>query len=171
MQEVVGLLRYNAAVADMDPQAIAMVFQEGLGALNRNMNFVVPDMARLNLILNQPTVGASGAVYAILLGFGMLFPNAPLYLMFIPFPIKAKWMVIGYGLIELFAGVSHFTGDNVAHFAHFGGMIFGCILILLWQYGNRIKDKWHDLFHPRHPRIKRDKDSVDYSDYHYHESL
>lgn len=79
------------------------------------------------------TIGASGAVFGILLAFGMLFPNAPLYIMFIPIPIKAKYMVIGYGLIELFTGVSGFSGDNVAHFAHLGGMLFGFILIKYWK--------------------------------------
>ncbi len=79
------------------------------------------------------TVGASGAVFGILLAFGVMFPNAPLYLMFIPVPIKAKYMVIGYGLIELFAGVANFSGDNVAHFAHLGGMLFGLILIIYWR--------------------------------------
>ncbi len=89
--------------------------------------------AKAELLNGMLTVGASGAVFGILLGFGMLFPNAPLYIMFIPVPIKAKWMVIGYGLIELFAGVSNFTGDNVAHFAHLGGMIFGWFLIRYWK--------------------------------------
>lgn len=84
----------------------------------------------LNLFI---TVGASGAVFGILLAFGMLFPNVPLYLMFIPVPIKAKWFVIGYGLIELFLGVSNFGGDNVAHFAHLGGMIFGFFMIRYWK--------------------------------------
>lgn len=79
------------------------------------------------------TVGASGAVFGILLGFGMLFPNAPLYLLFIPVPIKAKYMVIAYGLLELFAGVADFSGDNVAHFAHLGGMVFGYFLIRYWR--------------------------------------
>lgn len=79
------------------------------------------------------TIGASGSVFGILLGFGMLFPNAPLYLMFIPVPIKAKYMVVGYGLIELFAGVANFSGDNVAHFAHLGGMLFGFFLIRFWK--------------------------------------
>jgi membrane associated rhomboid family serine protease len=79
------------------------------------------------------TIGASGSVFGILLGFGMLFPNAPLFLMFIPIPIKAKYMVIGYGLIELFAGVANFSGDNVAHFAHLGGMVFGYFLIIYWK--------------------------------------
>lgn len=82
---------------------------------------------------NMLTVGASGAVFGILLAFGMLFPNAPLYIMFIPIPIKAKYMVIGYGLIELFAGVASFSGDNVAHFAHLGGMLFGYFLIRYWK--------------------------------------
>jgi len=86
------------------------------------------------IVYNQMlTIGASGSVFGILLGFGMLFPNAPLYLMFIPVPIKAKYMVIGYGLIELFSGVSRFTGDNVAHFAHLGGMLFGFFLIRYWK--------------------------------------
>jgi membrane associated rhomboid family serine protease len=79
------------------------------------------------------TIGASGSVFGILLGFGMLFPNAPLFLMFIPIPIKAKYMVIGYGLIELFSGVANFSGDNVAHFAHLGGMLFGYFLIRYWK--------------------------------------
>ena len=86
------------------------------------------------MVLNSMlTIGASGAVFGILLAFGMLFPDAPLYLMFIPVPIKAKYMVIGYGLIELFQGVSNFSGDNVAHFAHLGGMLFGFFLIRYWK--------------------------------------
>ena len=80
-----------------------------------------------------PTIGASGAVFGILLAFGMLFPNAPLYLMFIPIPVKAKYLVIGYGLIELYMGFANRAGDNVAHFAHLGGMLFGLIMILYWK--------------------------------------
>lgn len=76
-------------------------------------------------------VGASGAVFGLLLAFGMLFPNSEIYLYFL-LPIKAKWFVIIYGVIELFSGVAN-TGDGVAHFAHLGGMIFGIILILLWR--------------------------------------
>ncbi|MDR0768723.1 MAG: rhomboid family intramembrane serine protease [Dysgonamonadaceae bacterium] len=80
-----------------------------------------------------PTVGASGAVFGLLLAFGMLFPDTPLFLMFVPIPIKAKYMVIGYGLLEFFFGVAHRSGDNVAHFAHLGGMLFGILLILYWK--------------------------------------
>ena len=76
------------------------------------------------------TVGASGAVYGLLLAFGMMFPDSRIYLYFL-LPIKAKWFVIGYAVIELITGL---TGvDNVAHFAHLGGMLFGLILILYWK--------------------------------------
>ena len=79
------------------------------------------------------TVGASGAVYAILLGFGMLFTNTPLFIFPLPFTIKAKCFVIGYALIELWSGFSNNPNDNVAHFAHLGGMIFGFILLMYWK--------------------------------------
>lgn len=80
------------------------------------------------------TVGASGAVYAILLAFGMLFPNSQMFVFPIPMPIKAKYFVIGYAVLELFLGLS--GGDGVAHFAHLGGMLFGLILILYWRKKN-----------------------------------
>lgn len=79
------------------------------------------------------TVGASGAVFGILLAFGMLFPNMRLMLLFPPIPIKAKYFVIMYGVLELFLGVANFSMDNVAHFAHLGGMLFGFLLIKYWQ--------------------------------------
>ena len=80
-----------------------------------------------------PVLGASGAVFGILLGFGMLFPNTELMLLFFPIPIKAKYFVIGYGVIELWMGLRNDPTDSVAHFAHIGGMIFGYILIKLWS--------------------------------------
>ena len=83
------------------------------------------------------TVGASGAVFGILLAFGMIFPNIPLYLFFIPVPIKAKWVVIGYGLLELYFGISG-TMSQVAHFAHLGGMIAGIIMILYWRHNGTL---------------------------------
>lgn len=86
----------------------------------------------LLLPLKTPTIGASGAVFGVLLAFGMLFPNVELMLLIPPMPIKAKFLVIIYGVIELFAGVANFAGDNVAHFAHLGGMIFGFFLIKYW---------------------------------------
>jgi membrane associated rhomboid family serine protease len=78
-------------------------------------------------------IGASGAVFGILLGFAFVFPNLPLYIMFIPVPIKAKYMVIGYAVIEFFLGVTPSLSGTIAHFAHLGGMFFGILLILYWQ--------------------------------------
>lgn len=93
----------------------------------------------LELVYNRyfVTIGASGAIYGILLAFGLLFPNRPLYLMFIPIPIKAKWMVIGYGAIEIALGLST-ANDGVAHFAHLGGMIFGFLLIYYWKHNGTL---------------------------------
>ncbi|MFV0344927.1 MAG: rhomboid family intramembrane serine protease [Bacteroidales bacterium] len=81
---------------------------------------------------NIPCLGASGAVYGVLLAFGMLFPNTQLYFFFIPYPIKAKYLVMIYGGLELFLGLTQ-TNSNVAHFAHLGGMLFGYFLIKQWS--------------------------------------
>ena len=91
---------------------------------------IIPMEEYLNMMT---TVGASGAVYAILLAFGMLFPDNRLFIFPLPFPIKAKFFVIGYAAIELWSGLANNIGDNVAHFAHLGGMLFGLILILYWR--------------------------------------
>ncbi len=88
----------------------------------------------LNLYMNRisvPTVGASGAVYAILMAFGILFPNQPMYIFPLPVPIKTKWMIMGYIAIELYLGVA--SNDGIAHFAHLGGMVFGFLLIMYWR--------------------------------------
>ncbi len=84
------------------------------------------------------TVGASGAIFGILLAFGMLFPNTELFIMFIPIPVKAKYFVIVYGLLELYLGFANRSGDSIAHFAHIGGMLFGIILILYWRKKGRL---------------------------------
>ena len=86
--------------------------------------------------MNIPTVGASGAVFGVLLAFGMLFPNTRLMLLFPPIPIKAKYFVIAYGCIELYLGLTR-PGSNIAHFAHLGGMLFGFLLIKYWQRNTR----------------------------------
>ncbi len=81
---------------------------------------------------NVPMVGASGGVYGILLAFAMMFPNRPIFLIFLPIPIKAKYFVIIFGALELFNGVSSLQ-TGIAHFAHLGGMVVGYILIRLWR--------------------------------------
>lgn len=94
---------------------------------------IIPMAEFLNMMT---TVGASGAVYGILLAFGMLFPETRMFVFPLPFPIKAKFFVIGYAVIELFSGFGS-SGDGVAHFAHLGGMIFGFLLIMYWRKKNR----------------------------------
>ncbi|MBQ2290473.1 MAG: rhomboid family intramembrane serine protease [Bacteroidaceae bacterium] len=132
VQELVGAVRFYNLVEGVDADKLAIVFEEGAAALREGKNFIIPKLAELNLVLNSQTVGASGAVYAILLGFGMLFPNERMFVFPVPFPIKAKYFVIGYALIELYMGTMG-TPDGVAHFAHLGGMLFGFILIKLWR--------------------------------------
>ena len=88
---------------------------------------------RTSIVDAQNVVGASGSLFGILLAFGMMFPNVNLYMIFLPIPIKAKDLVIGYGAMELFSAFQNNPGDNVAHFAHLGGMLFGFIIIKIWQ--------------------------------------
>ncbi len=90
--------------------------------------------------LNVATVGASGAVFGCLAAFGVLFPNHMIYLYFF-IPIRAKWFVILYGAAELYLGIQNAPGDNVAHFAHLGGAIFGFIFAYLWKK-NRFNNRW-----------------------------
>ncbi|HEY0733208.1 MAG TPA: rhomboid family intramembrane serine protease [Chitinophagaceae bacterium] len=80
-----------------------------------------------------PAVGASGAIMGIFAAFAYLFPNTELFIMFIPFPVKAKWAVLGLAAIDLFGGFARFSGDNIAHFAHLGGAITGFIIVLIWN--------------------------------------
>ena len=84
------------------------------------------------------SVGASGAIFGILLAFGMLYPNVNMYVIPFPFPIKAKWMVIGYGVLELFFGIRQIM-PGIGHFAHLGGMITGIVLILYWKHNGTIR--------------------------------
>ena len=93
--------------------------------------------AEIEALLTTPTVGASGAIYGLLLAYGMLFPDNIMQLIFPPVALKAKWFVIIFGALELLLGLSG-RGGNVAHFAHLGGMIFGFFLILYWKKNNRM---------------------------------
>lgn len=137
IQEAVTGVHYAIITQGMDPKAVELVLNEGLNALNQNMNYVDPQMATLNLIINGGVVGASGAVYGILLAFAMMAPNQPLYIFPLPFPIPAKYMVIGYAILELMLGMSNNPADHVAHFAHLGGMLVGLLIILYWRKKQR----------------------------------
>lgn len=133
IQLIFKYIDYNSAISLLTEEQVAIVFEQGAQALREYKNFTNPDMAKFNIVLNSSMVGASGAVFGILLAFGMLFPNTELMLLFPPIPIKAKYFVIIYGVVELFMGVANFSFDNVAHWAHLGGMIFGFILIKYWD--------------------------------------
>ncbi len=137
IQEVVVGASYYTQASALPPEVVETIQREGGEAWRQGMNYVNGAMASLNATLNTATVGASGAVYAILLAFGMLFPNERMYVFPLPMPIKAKYFVIGYAAIELYAGLANNPGDNVAHFAHLGGMIFGFILIMYWRNKQR----------------------------------
>ncbi len=129
----------------VSPEQYDQIVHEGWELIKQNYNFggfYPPEWAIINSLVNGPMVGASGAIYGIILAFGMLYPNQPVYIFFIPIPIKAKWLVIGYGVIELTSGLGFNIADNVAHFAHLGGMIAGVILILYWKKKGVFNNHW-----------------------------
>lgn len=96
------------------------------------------NIRKLQEIYFGPMVGASGAIFGLLVAFGYLFPNAELFILFIPAPVKAKYIIPIYIVLELVLGVAQFSGDSVAHFAHLGGALFGFILLKAW----RIRRPW-----------------------------
>ena len=131
---LVNYMRIQGIEAQLSNEQIEEVYQNGLEILNSGRNFIGPS-GDLNLMLNIPMLGASGAVFGLLAAFGYLFPNTELMLLFPPIPIKAKFFVIGYAALELYLGFANNPSDNVAHFAHLGGALVGIIIVLYWQKG------------------------------------
>lgn len=111
--------KYNNAILERSPRAMALASQFLIDYKNQYLN-------------SHVIIGASGSLFGLLGAFGMLFPNRYLYLYFF-FPIKAKWLVTAYGAIELFSGLQNNPEDNVAHFAHLGGLFVGIIMVLIWR--------------------------------------
>lgn len=137
---------FTAFIQDEIPEKIQPDFMQVLGYWESNQTSLEAKKASVSLVkayldhkIDTATLGASGAVFGILLAFGMLFPNTLIYIYFF-FPMKAKYLVILYGLFELYSGIANNPGDNVAHFAHLGGMLIGFILIKTWNI------KRHDQF-------------------------
>lgn len=130
--ELVQWFEYSKLMAHLNPAEIQQVLDLGRNAIVNSQNFVDPSLAKLNNLLNVPTVGASGAIFGLLLAFGMLFPNTEMFIIPFPMPIKAKYLVIGYGALELYLAVTQ-PGSDIAHVAHLGGMIFGFIMIKYWR--------------------------------------
>ena len=139
---------------------------------NMTASYDITYLAHYAYLLN--TIGASGAVFGILFAFGWLYPDVPMYILFVPIPIRARVFVIIYALIELFAGlgsVAGFTADNVAHFAHLGGMLFGWILILYWRRHGwsepRIFSLWDKIKARRSENRRLDSSNDKFKDFHY----
>lgn len=142
LHEFINYLEIQKIESLLSSEQLRMVYEEGASVLQQGKNYSDPAMGSLNFALNIGIVGASGCVFGVLLAFGMMFPNTELMLMFPPIPLKAKWFVMIYGGIELVMALQNAPDDNVAHYAHLGGMIFGFILLKYWQkkdgnyYGN-----------------------------------
>ncbi len=129
---MVGFIRAKFLAASLPPTLVTDIYQQGQSVLFSQKNYVDSTAASLNLLVNMPMVGASGAVFGLLLAFGMMFPNEYIYL-YMLVPLKAKYFVMGYGALEIYFMLQNNPGDNVAHLAHLGGMLFGFILIRLWR--------------------------------------
>ncbi len=132
VHETVIAFEYKKLMNIIDPEQLQIVLDQGAAYLHEGKVFTNQTMQDLQLLLNTPTVGASGAIFGVLLAFGVLFPNTQLMLLLPPIPIKAKYFVIGYGAIELYLAFTQ-PGSNIAHAAHLGGMLFGYILIRYWR--------------------------------------
>ena len=157
----------------------AGLIQELVWALmlsNMSASYDAATLAQYAFMLN--TIGASGAVFGILFAFGWLYPDVPMYILFIPVPIRARIFVIIYALIELFAGLGSVVGltaDNVAHFAHLGGLLFGWLLILYWKKTNwREPGELWQQFKAKlgiRQRPESDNNENRFDKFHYHKSV
>ncbi|MFM6949292.1 MAG: rhomboid family intramembrane serine protease [Aquirufa sp.] len=130
-------LRRATELVLLDPTSANLVdYWQHYGTITAPQGLLNIDLVKQNytqIISTSVLGGASGAVFGILMAFGYLFPNSEMFLFPIPIPIKAKYFVSGYGLYEFYAGMQQNAGDNVAHFAHIGGMFFAIILIFIWK--------------------------------------
>lgn len=128
--------QYQQIAPLLDPDALAQLKLHGIDWLNTHfmeLGEVDPDLVSMAQLLFIPMVGASGAVFGILVAFGMLYPNVELMIFPLPIPIKAKYFVLLYGGYEIYAGFAQHQGDNVAHFAHIGGLVVGFITVMIWK--------------------------------------
>ena len=124
-------IEYFDLLGQISSENYEMVKSEGTAILKSNRNYSDPLLGAMNLAMNSSVLGASGAVFGILLAFGMTFPNQTVYLYF-AIPIKVKYFVAGYGALELYNGIAN-SNDGIAHTAHLGGMIVGFFLLRHWK--------------------------------------
>jgi membrane associated rhomboid family serine protease len=133
LHQTINYFEYQKLMATLPKDLIKEVLRDGHAAAMQHKNYINPSMAALNTSINGGVVGASGCVFGLLIGYGVMFPNQELMMLFLPIPIKAKYFVLGYGVIELFFAFQNRPDDNVAHFAHIGGMLIGFIILKIWQ--------------------------------------
>ncbi|GGC60827.1 rhomboid family intramembrane serine protease [Pedobacter quisquiliarum] len=127
---------YNITGSIVNHGAVTIDLAEGMAGTNLTGLTREQSQTLLGIYIG-PMVGASGAIFGLLVAFGMLYPNVEMYIMFIPVAIKAKYIMPVYIVIELFLGVAKFQGDSVAHYAHLGGALLGFILVKLWKDKDR----------------------------------
>lgn len=132
LYSIVNYIEYSELVKHMSAADVEYVKANGLEVIRSNHNYF-GDAEKLNANLFTPMVGASGAIYGLLVGFGVLFPNTEMMMIFLPIPIKAKYFIPILIAFALFGGFANSEGDNVAHFAHLGGALFGFILVKMWM--------------------------------------
>ena len=136
---------YNALLnAGMDPQGIQEMLETGQYSTGI-LNSVSKEMlTEFYTAFNTPAVGASGAIYGILVAFGMMFPNVELFLLFVPVPVKAKYFIPALIAIDLFSGFTGYSlfGGGIAHFAHVGGALFGFIMMWYWKKNQFNQNRW-----------------------------
>jgi membrane associated rhomboid family serine protease len=133
LHQFISYIEIHRLISQMPSELVTEVLANGRQALMESKNFVDHNAAQLNLAMNVGLVGASGCLFGLLIAYGMLFPNSELMLLFLPFPVKARYFVIGYGAIELLLALANRQGDNVAHYAHIGGMLIGFVILKYWQ--------------------------------------
>lgn len=133
LHQFISYIEIQHLMSQLPAELLDEVLTNGRSVLEQNQNYSDHIAGQLNLSMNVGLVGASGCLFGLLIAYGMLFPNSELMLLFLPFPIKARYFVIGYGVIELLLALANRTGDNVAHYAHLGGMIVGYMLLKYWQ--------------------------------------
>ncbi|WP_432328626.1 rhomboid family intramembrane serine protease [Mucilaginibacter sp. P25] len=129
----IGAILFQIAVQAIEVHGITGSFTIAHPSLQSSYAEYGENAEKLIDIYATPIVGASGAIFGLLIAFGMLFPNLELMILFIPVPIKAKYIIPVYVVIELFLGVKQFSGDSVAHFAHLGGALIGFLLVKIWR--------------------------------------
>ncbi|MBC8174023.1 MAG: rhomboid family intramembrane serine protease [Chitinophagales bacterium] len=127
----VSYLEYAQAISGYSQADINDMLSNGRALLESGKNYSDPNLAKANIAANVPAVGASGAVFGVLTAFGLLFPNTLLYIYGV-LPVKAKYLIILYIAVEVYSGFINAPGDNVAHFAHLGGALFGFIMVKIW---------------------------------------